>query len=181
MFSSPTVERTLTGHKSVVYEARWHPRRPGLIGSVSADSSLCLFDLKQSSPLINSRAHPTEILSIDWSKYDDHVLITGACDNSVRLWDIRMIDKAIACFSGHQGAVRRVRFDPHRRDRLASVGYDGQMRVWSLTSNYSAINVQTDQISTDFIYGLDWNLFERDRLVVGSWNRSIRFYESSLL
>lgn len=126
---------------------------------------------------MNPRAHPTEILSLDWSKYDDHLLITGACDNLLRLWDIRMITNAVSVFQGHEGAIRRVKFDPYRRDRLASAGYDGKLKIWNLTSPNSNVNIHTEHISKDFIYGLDWNLFQRDKLTVGSWDRIVRFYE----
>ncbi|CAF1047800.1 unnamed protein product [Adineta steineri] len=175
--SSPNLQTTLTGHESIVYEARWHPRQSGLIASVSADCSLRLFDIKQSSNIISPRAHPAEILSIDWSKYDDHLLITGACDNRIRLWDIRMITSAVTVFEGHEAAIRRVRFDPHRRDRLASTGYDGQLKVWQITSPNSNINIHTERICKEFIYGLDWNLFERDKLAVGAWDKIVRMCE----
>lgn len=162
-----------------MYEARWHPRRPGLLASVSADCSLRLFDINQPSPIVNPCAHPTEILSLDWSKYDDHFLVTGACDNRLRLWDIRMITKPATVFESHQAAVRRVKFDPHRRDRLASTGYDGLLKIWTLTSTNSNIIRHTERISKEFIYGLDWNLFERDKIAVGAWDRMVRFCEMS--
>jgi peroxin-7 len=175
--SSPTLQATLSGHESIVYEARWHPRRSGLIASVSADCSLRLFDIKQSSNIVNRLAHPAEILSLDWSKYDDHLLVTGACDNRLRLWDIRMITNALMIFEGHEAAVRRVKFDPYRRDRLASTGYDGQLKLWNLTSTNSNINIHTERICKEFIYGLDWNLFERDKLAVGAWDKIVRLCE----
>lgn len=167
------------GHESVVYEARWHPRQPGLIASVSADCSLRLHDLKQPSPIVKPLAHPTEILSVDWSKYDDQLLVTAACDNCLRLWDTRMISTPLKILQGHQAAVRRVRFDPHRRDRLASTGYDGQVKLWNLASSNSSINTHTERICKEFVYGLEWNLFERDRLAVGAWDRLVRFCELS--
>lgn len=173
VFSTMNVQTTLSGHESVVYEARWHPRRPGLIASVSADCSLRLFDINQSSNIINPRAHPTEILSLDWSKYDDHLLVTGACDNRIRLWDIRMITNPVNVFDGHQAAIRRVKFDPHRRDRFASTGYDGSLKIWNLTST----NSHTEQLTKEFIYGLDWNLFEPNKITVGGWDRIVRYCE----
>lgn len=171
------LQASLSGHESVVYEARWHPRQSGVIASVSADASLRLFDLRQTVPIVRPLAHPTEILSVDWSKYDDSLLATGACDNTVRLWDIRMFNEPVGILRGHEAAVRRVKFDPHRRDRLASTGYDGHIRLWNLIPNHPPINTQTEKISKEFIYGLDWNLFERDRCAVGAWDRIVRFCE----
>lgn len=171
------VQMTLSGHESVVYEARWHPRQSGLIASVSADCSLRLFDIKQSSNLVNRQAHPTEILSLDWSKYDDQMLVTGGCDNRVRLWDIRMLTNAVSIFEGHEAGIRRVRFDPHRRDRLASTGYDGLLKIWQLTSINNHLNTHTERISREFIYGFDWNLFQRDQLAIGAWDKLVRFIQ----
>lgn len=179
VFSSPNLKNTLTGHESVVYEARWHPRRPGLIASVSADCSLRLFDLQQGSNVVSPRAHPAEILSVDWSKYDDHLLVTGACDNRLRLWDTRMLTNTVTVFEGHEAAIRRVKFDPHRRDRLASTGYDGQLKIWHLAANHAHANLHTERICKEFVYGLDWNLFERDKLAVGAWDRTVRLCEIS--
>lgn len=124
---------------------------------------------------MNLRAHTTEILSIDWSKYDDYVLATAACDNCIRLWDMRMLNKSLVLLTGHTAAVRRVRFDPYKRDRLASSGYDGHLNIWNFTSNYSPRSTLNQSITKEFIYGLDWNLFERDQIAIGSWDRYIRF------
>ena len=173
------LQMSLPDHRSMVYEARWHPRQSGLIASVSADGSMRLFDIKQSTATVAVLSHPTEILCVDWSKYDDPLLVTGACDNRLRLWDIRMGTRALAVLEGHEAAVRRARFDPHRRDRLASAGYDGLLKLWSITASSDYVNTHTERVSKEFIYGLDWNLFERDQLAVGAWDRTIRVYDVS--
>jgi WD40 repeat protein len=171
------LQNTLTGHTSIVYEARWHPRRSGLLASVSGDCSLRIFDTKQSMPTIRHLAHPAEILSIDWSKYDDAWLITGACDNRIRLWDMRMLNKAVIVFDGHQAAVRRAKFDPYRRDRLLSSGYDGRIQLSMINSNHTPLTQHIEHVSKEFLYGLDWNLFESDQFAVGGWDRCVRLYQ----
>ena len=92
-----------------------------------------------------------------------------------------MITNVVTILQGHEAAIRRVRFDPHRRDRLASTGYDGQVKLWNLTPTNKTINGNTEYISKDFIYGLDWNLFERDKLAIGAWDRIVRIFEIALM
>ena len=93
---------------------------------------------------ISVPASGTEILSLDWNKYRPFVLASGGVDKTVRVWDCRMVklgpDAAQgqgpavggACeaqLAGHEWAVRKVQWSPHRPDLLASASYDMTCRV----------------------------------------------------
>jgi len=87
----------------------------------------------------------TEVLSLDWNKYRPWTLVTGGVDKTIRVWDCRMIKIGPAAVStsaqenvggqcenqlpGHEFAVRKVRWSPHRPDVLASASYDMSCRV----------------------------------------------------
>ncbi|PRQ38787.1 putative transcription factor WD40-like family [Rosa chinensis] len=43
-------------------------------------------------------AHEFEILSCDWNKYDNCVIVTASVDKSIKVWDARSIGASI-CFS----------------------------------------------------------------------------------
>ena len=93
-------------------------------------------------------ASATEILSIDWNKYRPYVLAAAGTDKKVRVWDCRMIKppgagsgsgmedgapvvgaKCEVELLGHEYAVRKVQWSPHRADVLASASYDMSCRM----------------------------------------------------
>lgn len=84
-------------------------------------------------------ASVTEILSLDWNKYRPFVLATGGVDKTIRVWDCRMVKPGEtgqvggACemqLPGHEYAVRKVNWSPHRPDIISSASYDMTCRVY---------------------------------------------------
>jgi peroxin-7 len=87
-----------------------------------------------------------EVLSLDWNKYRPFVLASAGVDKAVKVWDCRMIkiggpagadEPGVGgvCETqlvGHEYAVRKVQWCPHRPDVLASAGYDMTCRVYVL-------------------------------------------------
>jgi peroxin-7 len=87
------------------------------------------------------------VLTIDWNKYLPRTLVSAGVDKSVKVWDCRMIKPmshspsdevgtggavgAICTHEmrGHEYAVRKVQWSPHRPDMLASAGYDMSCRM----------------------------------------------------
>lgn len=83
-------------------------------------------------------AHSTEVLTLDWNKYRPWVLATGSVDKSIKVWDCRNVklggdtNLGVPCevnLPGHEYAVRKVQWSPHRADILASASYDMTCRV----------------------------------------------------
>ena len=88
-----------------------------------------------------------EILSFDWNKYRPLTLASGGVDKNVRIWDCRMVkipppgvppvqepvqEVGGICelaLSGHEYAIRKVQWSPHRADVLASASYDMSCRM----------------------------------------------------
>jgi peroxin-7 len=138
-----------------------------MIASCSTDGTLRLFDLRSPLPPSSSSApvvpgapqpqpptnanltvpaHPSEILSLSWNKYRPFVIATAGVDKSVKSWDCRMIKTSGGgvggtCeieLKGHEYAVRKVQWSPHRSDVLASASYDMTCRVCVLLSPLSS-------------------------------------------
>lgn len=88
-----------------------------------------------------------EILSLDWNKYRPFTLASGGVDKAVKIWDCRMVKipapgaPAVPepvqevgggveiALSGHEYAIRKVQWSPHRPDVLASASYDMSCRM----------------------------------------------------
>lgn len=138
-----------------MYQALWSPHQPDVVATCSTDGTIKIFDLRAPAyaPTTNSFTNPvsaaaltvpasgTEVLSIDWNKYRPFVLASGGVDKNIRVWDCRMVKLGPEaaqpgvggiCESqmvGHEWAVRKVQWSPHRPDLLASASYDMTCRV----------------------------------------------------
>lgn len=150
--------QTLIAHKACVYQALFSPHTPFILATCSTDGTLKIFDLRQASsspnasspsaapstdpmtrPVMIVPAHATEILSLDWNKYRPWVLASGSVDKSIKIWDCRSVKLGspetgigAACelsLQGHEYAVRKVQWSPHRADVLSSASYDMTCRV----------------------------------------------------
>lgn len=127
-----------------------------MLASCSTDGTLKIFDLRSpayatSGPNVNNFTHPisasaltvpasgTEVLTLDWNKYRPFVLASAGVDKVVKIWDCRMIkigemgQVGGACETqllGHEYAVRKVQWSPHRANVLATASYDMTCRVY---------------------------------------------------
>jgi peroxin-7 len=153
----PRSVTTIQAHHACVYQALFSPHDLDLVATCSTDGTLKIFDLRTpaympSGPGINNFTNPlssaaltipasgTEILSLDWNKYRPFVLVSAGVDKAVKVWDCRMIKVGAnpgglvggTCevqLYGHEYAIRKVQWSPHRPDVLASASYDMTCRV----------------------------------------------------
>jgi peroxin-7 len=146
---------TLQAHHACVYQAMFSPHQPDILATCSTDGTLKVFDLRAPSymntgPNTNTFTNPisaavltvpasgTEVLSIDWNKYRPMVLASSGVDKHVKVWDCRMVQAGgpgqvggicETQLLGHEYAVRKVQWSPHRPDVLATASYDMTCRV----------------------------------------------------
>ncbi|KAJ7576999.1 armadillo-type protein [Mycena floridula] len=145
---------TLQAHQACVYQALFSPHQPDIIATCSTDGTMKIFDIRTPSYApTNSFTNPVsaaaltvpasggEILTLDWNKYRPFVLATGGVDKMVRIWDCRMIKLGESnqvggtCeiqLPGHEYAVRKVQWSPHRPDVISTASYDMTCRVLRL-------------------------------------------------
>jgi peroxin-7 len=93
-----------------------------------------------SASVLTVPASGTEILTLDWNKYRPFVIASAGVDKIVKVWDCRMVkmggeggDVGGVCevqLPGHEYAIRRVQWSPHRVDVLATASYDMTCRVY---------------------------------------------------
>jgi peroxin-7 len=139
-----------------VYQALFSPHQPDVLATCSSDGTLRIFDIRSpsyASPTIgvNNFTNPLsaaaltvpassgEILSLDWNKYRPFVLASSGVDKTIKVWDCRMVKLGgegdtvggicETPLLGHEYAVRKVEWSPHRSELIASASYDMTCRV----------------------------------------------------
>jgi len=130
-----------------------------------------------------------EILSLDWNKYQPFTLASGGVDKTVKIWDCRMVrisppgpspvqdpvqEVGGVCeiaLNGHEYAVRKVQWSPHRPDVLASASYDMSCRIWSTTPIPGRGHMlQIHDAHTEFVVACGWSLYDEGVLASCSWD-----------
>ncbi|TDL26118.1 WD40 repeat-like protein [Rickenella mellea] len=144
-----------------------------------------------------------EVLTIDWNKYRPFVLASAGVDKVIRVWDCRMVKTGpqptsssestasggqilypptpTTQLSGHEYAVRKVQWSPHRADVLASASYDMTCRVWSTSPSPPSPQHQNPLLAihdthTEFVVGCAWSLYEDGVLASCAWDGRVCVY-----
>lgn len=166
---------TLQGHEGVIYSTVWSPHIPGCFASASGDGTLRVWDVKTGRCRLAIPAHKAEILSCDWCKYDQNVIVTGAVDCSLCVWDLRNVRQPLSRLLGHSYAIRRVKFSPFNQTVLASCSYDFTVRLWDYSRTEQPL-LETLEHHSEFVCGLDFNLQIPNQVVDCSWDETVKIY-----
>ncbi|KAG9048705.1 peroxisomal targeting signal 2 receptor [Tulasnella sp. UAMH 9824] len=146
------------------------------------------------TPIWTLPAHGTEVLSFDWNKYRPWVIASASVDRTIKIWDCRMIKDSMdatplqsqqsvggtceADLRGHEYAVRKIQWSPHRADIIASASYDMSCRIWTTTpqppGRPSLLAIH--DLHTEFVVGCAWSLYDEGLLASCSWDHSLQIY-----
>jgi peroxin-7 len=115
---------TYMSHSKLIYNASFSPIIPNTFASVSADGFLKIWNIFNKDRPVACLQSESEILSVDWCKFDQNILATGSADGIVRGYDVRYFGVPTFELKGHDFAVRKVAFSPFDISTIASVGFD---------------------------------------------------------
>jgi len=162
--------QTFLAHKGIAYAAIWAPSKPMCLASVAGDAMLHIHDLAcGDAPVQSIQAHQHEIITVDWNKYHEHMVVTGSVDKTIRVFDMRNPTGPLQILHGHQLAVRRLKCHPHSDSQVVSASYDMTVGVWDLNR---AQLIQRFDHHTEFVVGIDLSLFEENLLATAAWDRT---------
>ena len=93
-------------HQNVVEDVCWSTQDSSVFASVSDDKYLFLWDIRSgNTPATSIEAHYAEIVSVDYSPFDSNLLITGAGDCQVAVWDQRNLKSKLFALRQHKATV----------------------------------------------------------------------------
>ncbi|XP_056422619.1 peroxisomal biogenesis factor 7 isoform X3 [Hyla sarda] len=170
---------TFIGHENIVYSTIWSPHIAGCFASASGDQTLRIWDVKSPVSKLVIPAHQAEILSCDWCKYDQNLLVTGAVDCSLKGWDLRTIRQPVFELHGHTYAIRRVKFSPFHASILGSCSYDFTVRLWDFSKPSPLL--ETMEHHTEFTCGLDFSILVPGQVADCAWDETVKVYAPSSL
>nr|AZL94466.1 peroxin-7 [Nephromyces sp. MMRI]AZL94467.1 peroxin-7 [Nephromyces sp. MMRI] len=148
---------------------------------------------------ISCTAHEQKVLCLDWNKYNPFIICTGAADGSIKLWDLRKLKQTnergqpILSIQAHKLAVSKTKFNPFSECIISSCSYDMTIKIWKITNLSDIIELTSQDLNssklqyfinnfhihhTEFILGLDWNLFEKDLICSASWDKTICLWKT---
>lgn len=162
--------QTYMSHQKIAYAAIWSPARPACLATVAGDAMLHIQDLNVPNPVASIQAHQHEILTVDWNKYNENLLITGSVDKQIRMFDLRNLTAPVQVFHGHQLAVRRVKMHPHCESQFVSCSYDMSVNVWDMNMGQM---INHFGHHSEFVLGLDISLFQENLIASAAWDRSV--------
>ncbi len=120
-----------------------------------------VFELQSGTNVHTLKQHAGDVLTCNWSPFEEHILCTGAADNKVLLWDVRSSKNCLMSlnrcytvettyenpcqnnFTAHTGAVNAVKF-VRGGLKVISCGTDNCMRLWdTLTGKNELVSYET--------------------------------------
>ncbi|XP_072178649.1 peroxisomal targeting signal 2 receptor-like [Diadema setosum] len=167
--------RTFVGHRHNVYTAVWSPIVPGCFATSSGDGSLCVWDINRpQKPRFLIPVSKADVISCDWCKYDQNIIVAGSVDSKIRGWDLRNPSKVLFQLGGHTHAIRRLKCSPHHKCVLASSSYDFTVRTWNFAQQPAPL--ETIEHHTEFVCGLDFNIHVPGQLADCAWDERTVVY-----
>lgn len=73
---------------------------------MSDDKRLMIWDIRDKQPANSIEAHVAEIMSVDYSPFDQNLMITGSADRSVAVWDTRNVKSKLFSLRQHKDEVK---------------------------------------------------------------------------
>lgn len=163
----------LVDHKGIVYCVTWHPTISTVLCSASDDKTVKIWETRQQKPVKTILAHFSPVMHCDFNKYENTIATAGA-DGSINIFDLRGTGEVpLLTLNGHKLTTRKLQFSPFFSHILVSVSYDMNVIVWN-TKQASPQNIFKHH--REFVYGLDFSLFENKKLATIGWDKCLYLF-----
>ncbi|MDB9450641.1 protein kinase domain-containing protein [Dolichospermum circinale] len=126
--SGISLEKTLTGHSSLVWSVAYSPDGQTL-ASGSFDKTIKLWNIKTGNLLQTLEGHSDSVDSVAYSP-NGQTLASGSRDSTIKLWNIKT-GNLLQTLEGHSDMVLSVEYSPDGQT-LASGSRDNTIKLWNV-------------------------------------------------
>jgi len=159
------------GHHQPLYSISFQ-NDGSLLASGGVDKISRVWDLRTGRCIMTLEGHAQAILALDFS-VDGYRIVSGSLDQSCQIWDLRKA-KCEYTIAAHNKLVKAVRCHPCKAEYFVSVGYDKEVRVWSL-KNYKLIRILTGH--GDKVTGVDVSSsFTKSKILSVSYDKTVKLW-----
>lgn len=158
-------------HSNIVEDVAWHRTQPNILGSVSDDRKIAIWDDRNTNIPVTTISDPhgkKEVNTISFNPFNPFVFATGGSDSNVALWDSRSTKAPLHVLKSHSAEVYQVQWSYVNETILASSGNDRRVMVWDV-SRIGAQQSQEDALEGPpelmFVHG-----GHTSRVTEFSWN-----------
>jgi DDB1- and CUL4-associated factor 7 len=130
------VKTQLIAHDKEVYDFGFMAGSADVFGSVGADGSVRMFDLRnlEHSTIVYETADSSPLVRLAWNKQDPNYMATLPLDsNRVIIIDIRVPSVPVTELSGHAASVNAMCWAPHSSGHICTASEDSRAFVWDLS------------------------------------------------
>jgi len=128
----------LNGHTDTVEDVVFNPHNAEELVSVGDDGHMFFWDARtKSASGWAKKAHRDDVHAVGWSVHDEHVVVTGSKDTTVKVWDRRTLSddctRAMYEFDSHIDSVLCVDMNPAARGVFMTSDEVGRINVFDYT------------------------------------------------
>ncbi|KAI8320218.1 WD40 repeat-like protein [Martensiomyces pterosporus] len=163
------LKQEFRGHSGSVLDVDWQDN--ATFASCSADKTVAVWRVGESSPVKTFTGHKSDVNSIKWHPSGKY-LASSSDDGTVKVWTLSS-DTPVQDFFGHAQQVYSVKWLP-RADKaiVASASFDGTVRVWDVHSSscLRVLSAHTEAVHC-FAFSSDGRY-----LASGSFDKKVRIW-----
>lgn len=134
-------------HTSSIEDLQWSPTEKTVFGSVSADRSMRIWDIRvrdRKSVIAATDAHDSDINVMSWNQgaSANYLIVTGGDEGGIKVWDLRSLKGGkganknatpVASFNWHKAPITSIEWHPTEDSCFAASSADDSVTLWDLS------------------------------------------------
>ena len=152
---------------------RFNPAEHNLVGALSNDRSVTLYDLRTGSAM-QKAVMQTRSNALAWNPMEPFHFTLASEDHSLYTFDMRKLDHAICVHTDHVSAVLAVDYAPTGK-QFVSGSYDRTVRIWSVGEPRSTAVYHTKRMQRLFCAA--WSM-DNSYVFSGSDDTNVRIWRA---